>query len=276
MKIFKTKKFHIFRKRYGQHFLKDKDIISAIINAINPQSEDIMVEIGPGNGALTKHVIKDVNLLIAIEIDNNLVILLKNIFLKHVNFIVFNADVIKFNFNNLTKQYKKKLRIFGNIPYNISTNLVFHLIKYIDLIKDVHFMFQKEVADRLLAIPNSKNYGKLTILAQSFFKITVVVDKIHSSAFLPQPKVNSIFLRFIPHKFYNFIKEDIFFLKKILTDAFNQRRKTIKNSLNKIFNVKKLETIGINCNLRAENLSVQQYFEITNFYLKNIKKSKIT
>ncbi|MGK2896823.1 MAG: 16S rRNA (adenine(1518)-N(6)/adenine(1519)-N(6))-dimethyltransferase RsmA [Candidatus Makana argininalis] len=251
-------------KKYGQHFLNDEYIINLIISSINPKKNQNFIEIGPGLGSLTKPILSIVKNMIAIEIDKNLFLFLKKKLNFKKNLKLINNNVMKINFLHLSKKIGKPIRIFGNLPYNISKNLILYLIKFIDIIKDMNFMLQKELVNRITAKPNHKYYCRLSIIMQYYFKITKIFD-VPSFYFKPQPQVDSIFVRFILNKppiiKVNNIK-NLFLLTKL---AFNNRRKILCNSLYKIFTLTEFKELGINYNLRAENLSIIDYCKLSNY-----------
>lgn len=252
------KKKYFPKKRFGQHFLRDINIVNSIINYINPKIDEKIIEIGPGFGALTEKILKFVDKITVIEIDSNIVEYLN----KNNNFKnklkILNKDVMKINFFSFFKK-KKLLRIFGNIPYNISTSFIFYLLKYNNIINDMHFMFQKEVVDRLIAKPDNKNYGKLSVMAQCYYNITPLIE-VPSNSFWPIPKVKSTLVRIIPNNKLPFFSCNFKKLSKVTNIAFSQRRKMIKNSLKNILNKKKILELNIDLKSRAENLSIENYF----------------
>ena len=246
------------RKRFGQHFLNDRNIIRNIISEINPRPEDHLVEIGPGQGALTFDLVNNYpeSLLSVIEIDRDLVKFLKN---KFNNLNIYQADVLKFDFAQL---HQSDLRIIGNLPYNISTPLLFHLLKYKHKIKDMHFMLQKEVVERLSASPNSKAYGRLSIMIQYDFEV-IPLFSVPREAFTPPPKVESAIVRLIPKDPEIKIKDRLLF-QTIVREAFQHRRKTLKNALKKYLNQENMINFDINPTLRPEALSVNDYVKLCN------------
>ncbi len=248
------------RKRFGQNFLVNAAIIYQIIAAVDPKPDQHIVEIGPGLGALTKALINSGANVDAIEIDRDLIGNLQQ--LKKDNFKLHNQDVLEFNFCSLAKI---PLRLVGNLPYNISTPLMFKVFADIDIISDMHFMLQKEVADRLTAQPNSKTYGKLSVMAQYYCDMEIIVD-VPPEAFDPMPKVLSSVVKFTPRQQREPI--DPIQLEKIVSTAFMQRRKTIANSLGQLLNKEDLVQLGLDSTLRAENLNLQDYIRLTN-YLDN-------
>ncbi|MFI4819176.1 MAG: 16S rRNA (adenine(1518)-N(6)/adenine(1519)-N(6))-dimethyltransferase RsmA [Enterobacterales bacterium] len=256
-------KKHKVIKNLGQHFIDDIYIINLIISSINPKKNQNIIEIGPGLGSLTKPLLSITNRIIAIEIDKNLINFLnKNLNYKK-NLTLINNNVMKINFFNLSKKFGKPIRIFGNLPYNISTTLIIYLMKYNLIIKDMHFMLQKELFNRIIAIPNNKYYCRLSIITQYFFKIIKILE-VPSFYFKPKPKVDSIFVRLIPNKkpilkVHNI--KNLFFLTQL---SFKNRRKMLRNSLSKIFNIKEFIELGINSKLRAEDLSIKEYCKLSN------------
>jgi 16S rRNA (adenine1518-N6/adenine1519-N6)-dimethyltransferase len=173
---------------------------------------------------------------------------------------IFNEDVLNFNFH----QFHQKVRIVGNLPYNISTPILFKCIENIQIVKDLHFMLQKEVVDRMIAIPSSSEYGRLSVMLQYYFSMERLVQ-VPKEAFEPEPKVESSFVRLIPYEQYPFIANNINQFGKIVKEAFSQRRKTIRNTLKSFINENDFEKIGINPQLRAENLSVSDFVHISNY-----------
>lgn len=258
---------HFARKRFGQNFLNDENVIENIVAAIQPKKDQALVEIGPGLAALTLPVSQYVDHLTVIEIDRDLATrLLENPFLKDkIN--VIQQDAMTVDFTALANQMNQPLRVFGNLPYNISTPLMFHLFQFTHAISDMHFMLQKEVVNRLVAAPNSKAYGRLSVMAQYYCQIIPVLE-VPPYAFKPAPKVDSAVVKLIPHKSLPHLVNDVRALSRITTEAFNQRRKTIRNSLSNIFSAESLTNLGIDLDARAENLSVQQYCQLANAYSK--------
>ncbi|OCG37690.1 16S rRNA (adenine(1518)-N(6)/adenine(1519)-N(6))-dimethyltransferase RsmA [Gilliamella sp. Gris1-4] len=254
---------HFARKRFGQNFLHDDYIIENIVSAIQPKKDQALVEIGPGLAALTIPISKHIDHLTVIEIDRDLASrLIENPFLNN-KLTVIEQDALTFDFNQLADQLGKPLRVFGNLPYNISTPLMFHLFEHADIITDMHFMLQKEVVTRLIASPNSKHYGRLSVMAQYYCQIIPVLE-VPPTSFKPAPKVDSAVVKLIPYKEKPYLVNDIKILSRVTTEAFNQRRKTIRNSLSNLFTVEQLTELNIDPNLRAENLTVQQYCQLAN------------
>lgn len=253
------------RKRFGQHFLVDPIVIQNIIQLIHPNPQDAMVEIGPGLGALTKPILDHVTHLDVIEIDRDLAKTLETRWLQskdtqHVT--IHTADALKFDFASLFHTHK--LRIIGNLPYNISTPLLFYLLNFAPIIQDMHFMLQKEVVDRITAKPNTKAYGRLSIMLQCQCEVHSFLT-IEPHAFHPAPKVLSKIIRLIPYSTPPYTIKDLQILKNITTQAFNQRRKIIYNSLKTYLNSTDFDRLSLDPQLRPEALSVQNFVDISNY-----------
>ena len=263
---------HTARKRFGQNFLHDNHVIQNIVAAIYPQKGQFLVEIGPGLGALTEPVGEQVEHLTVVELDRDLAERLRHHPFLHQKLRVIETDAMQFDFGALyadqTAEPKQKLRVFGNLPYNISTPLMFHLFKYHDVIQDMHFMLQKEVVKRLCAAPNSKAYGRLTIMAQYVCQVMPVLE-VPPSAFKPAPKVDSAVVRLIPHQTLPHPVKDLYWLNRVCSQAFNQRRKTLRNALSTLFSPENLTALEIDLNARAENLSIADYARLANWLADN-------
>lgn len=263
---------HTARKRFGQNFLHDNSVIQNIVAAIYPQKGQFLVEIGPGLGALTEPVGEQVDHLTVVELDRDLAERLRHHPFLHQKLTVIETDAMQFDFGSLYAEQnaepKQKLRVFGNLPYNISTPLMFHLFKYHDVIADMHFMLQKEVVKRLCAAPNSKAYGRLTIMAQYFCQVMPVLE-VPPTAFKPAPKVDSAVVRLIPHKALPHPVKDLYWLNRVCSQAFNQRRKTLRNALSTLFSPENLTALGVDLNARAENLSIADYARLANWLADN-------
>lgn len=259
----KTHLGHTARKRFGQNFLHDDYIIDSIVAAIAPKFDDNIVEIGPGLGALTEPVASKVNCLNVVELDRDLAERLA----KHPTLAdklkITQADAMQFDFGQLVTA-DKQLRVFGNLPYNISTPLMFHLFEYADKISDMHFMLQKEVVNRLCAGPNCKAYGRLSVMAQYYCKVIPVLE-VPPTAFIPAPKVDSAVVRLEPYDTPPFIAKSLKILNQVCSMAFNQRRKTVRNSWRDLLSAEQLQEIGIDIGKRAENISVQEYVTVANY-----------
>lgn len=263
---------HTARKRFGQNFLHDMNIIHNIVSAINPKKGQFLLEIGPGLGALTEPVAELIDHLTVVELDRDLADRLRHHPFLHQKLTVVEQDALRFNFRDYIEMLGladgQGVRIFGNLPYNISTPLMFHLFKFHDVVADMHFMLQKEVVKRLCAAPNSKAYGRLTIMAQYYCQVIPVLD-VPPSAFKPAPKVDSAVVRLVPHKVLPHPVKEIQWLNRVTTEAFNQRRKTLRNALSGLFKPEQLEELGIDLNARAENLSISDYARLANWLSDN-------
>ena len=250
---------HRPRKRFGQHFLVDPGVIAEIVDAIRPQRGDRIVEIGPGLGALTRPLLKSGCDLHAIELDRDLAARLVHDLGNHSNLSTHEADALDFDFGTLGDS----LRIVGNLPYNISTPLLFHLLGYREHIIDMHFMLQKEVVDRLAAEPGSKRYGRLTIMLGCHFDIEALFD-VDRRAFDPPPEVTSAIVRLVPLPSATYDIDDEQRFARIVAQAFSQRRKTIRNSLRGLVDEETLAYVGIDPGLRPEAVSIADYVNLAN------------
>jgi 16S rRNA (adenine1518-N6/adenine1519-N6)-dimethyltransferase len=253
---------HAARKRFGQHFLHDKLIIQRLVDAINPQPGQHFVEIGPGQGALTVPILKIVGELDAIEIDRDLIPHLKMRCADKGNLIVHQIDALEFNFSAIAKP-DQTLRVIGNLPYNISTPLIFHLLEFASSITDMHFMLQKEVVDRIAANPNDEAYGRLSIMVQYHCK-TIALFHVPPGAFYPPPQVDSKIIRLVPHFEAPHRAHNYEHFTAIVREAFSHRRKTLRNSLKEMVPDEKWQQIGIDSQLRPEQLGVADYVKISN------------
>lgn len=258
---------HQAKKRFGQNFLHDESVISNIIDAINPEPGENLVEIGPGLGALTEPVIERAGKLSVVELDRDLAHRLRHHPFLAPHLTIHETDALKFDFAQLATA-ERPLRIFGNLPYNISTPLIFHLLSFKDKVQDMHFMLQKEVVQRMAAGENSKTYGRLSIMTQYQCQVIPVME-IGPEAFKPAPKVDSAIVRLIPHAHIKNPVKDIKALNTVCLTGFNQRRKTIRNSFKKLLSVEQLESLNIDPTLRPENLNIDQYISMANFIVDN-------
>jgi 16S rRNA (adenine1518-N6/adenine1519-N6)-dimethyltransferase len=245
------------RKRFGQHFLRDQSVIDAIVAAINPQPHEHIVEIGPGLGAITLPVLQRVKIMDAVEIDRDVIAALHVSALTVGELRLHEADVLKFDFGNLRKD-TQQLRLIGNLPYNISTPLLFELIEQREHFQDMYFMLQKEVVARMGAQPDSSDYGRLTVMLAPWLRVEPLFD-IGPEAFRPPPKVMSSMVRLIPHATPPFIIHDRAKFSQVVMAAFSQRRKTLRNALSTLMNAEQIEAAGINPGLRAEVLSPDKF-----------------
>lgn len=254
---------HKARKRFGQNFLNDPYIIDGIVSAINPKPGQNLVEIGPGLGAITEPVGKEVDKFTVIELDRDLAERLRNHHDLGEKLTIHEGDAMRFDFTQLVKP-NNKLRIFGNLPYNISTPLMFHLFEFHKDIQDMHFMLQKEVVNRLAAGPGTKAYGRLTVMAQYFCKVMPVLE-VPPSAFVPPPKVDSAVVRLTPYENLPHPVTDLKWLDRVCREGFNQRRKTVRNCYKGLLDSDVLEELGINPSMRPENLTLEQFVSMANW-----------
>jgi 16S rRNA (adenine1518-N6/adenine1519-N6)-dimethyltransferase len=252
---------HIAKKRFGQNFLTDQTIITSLIEAINPKHDDIIVEIGPGLGALTKPLLAQINHLNVVEIDRDIVLWMQNEYAKN-QLTIHNIDALKFEFKILGNQ----IRVVGNLPYNISTPILFHLLENLPCIIDMHFMLQKEVVERMVAEPSTPAYGRLSVMLQYYLDMEYLIT-VPAESFDPAPKVESAFVRCVPHATKPYVAQDITLFSKIVLSAFGQRRKTIRNTLKDFLNDHDFVELNLDSQLRAENLSTQQFVTISNYVL---------
>jgi 16S rRNA (adenine1518-N6/adenine1519-N6)-dimethyltransferase len=258
---------HQPRKRFGQNFLQKQGVIDDILHAIGAQPNDLMVEIGPGLGALTDPLAKSLKQLHVIELDRDIVKTLREKYdgtgpHGRGDVVIHEGDALKFDFSSLGSQ----IRVVGNLPYNISTPLLFHLAEQIDCVRDIHAMLQKEVVERMVAVPGTSAYGRLSVALQYRFDMEKVLD-VGPDAFYPQPKVESAVVRMLPRA-DNDRREpkanDEALFARIVTTAFSQRRKTLRNTLRNILEVADFEALGIDAHARAETLAVGDFVRIAN------------
>ncbi|CUX96498.1 16S rRNA (adenine(1518)-N(6)/adenine(1519)-N(6))-dimethyltransferase RsmA [Candidatus Doolittlea endobia] len=258
---------YLARKRFGQNFLHDSSIIEAVVAAIYPKPGQAIVEIGPGLGALTQPVVERVGEITVIELDRDLAFRLSRHPFLQSKVNIMQKDAMMVDFAALSAERRQLLRIFGNLPYNISTSLMFHLFRYTNAIHDMHFMLQKEVVNRLVAGPNSKTYGRLSVMAQYYCQIIPVLE-VPPISFRPVPKIKSAVVRLVPYTTLPFPVKDLSKLAMLTRLAFNQRRKTLRNSLDNLFSAQQMEEQGIDATLRAENVSVEHYCCLANVLAK--------
>ena len=247
---------HVPRKRYGQHFLHDRGVIAKIVAAVDPQPGDAIVEIGPGTGALTAPLLDRVARLEAVEIDRDLAARLEA---EHPRLALHRGDVLRFDFARLPD----RLRVVGNLPYNVSTPLLFRLVEVADRLRDAHLMLQKEVVDRMVAAPSTSEYGRLSVMLQYRFEMRKLFD-VKPGAFRPPPKVDSAVVRLVPKPAAALAARDRAALARVVTAAFTKRRKTLRNALAGVVDEGGLRALGIDPRLRPENLGVPQYVAIAN------------
>jgi len=249
---------HIPRKRFGQNFLVSADVIANIVDAIHPQRGDLMVEIGPGLAALTAPLLARLDCLHVVEIDRDLIARLRNNFPSE-RLIVHEGDALKFDFALLGT----RLRIVGNLPYNISTPILFHLADYATQVRDMHFMLQREVVDRMVAAPGGAEYGRLSVMLQYRFDMERLF-LVPPDAFNPAPKVESAIVRMLPRPLSALGARDAAVFYQVVAAAFSQRRKMLRNTLREVIAEAALTELGIAPTQRAEEISVEDYVRIAN------------
>jgi 16S rRNA (adenine1518-N6/adenine1519-N6)-dimethyltransferase len=248
---------HIARKRFGQNFLSDPNIIRKIITAIAPTPEQHVVEIGPGLGALTVPLLAACGHIDVVEIDRDLIARLKETY-KPEQITIHEGDALKFDFSVLPAP----LRVVGNLPYNISTPLLFHFANYAERVRDMTFMLQKEVVQRMVAEPDSEAYGRLSVMLQYRFNMAHLFD-VPPGAFQPAPKVTSAIVYLQPKPAEQCSCRDEILFGKIVTAAFGQRRKTLRNTLREWMSDADFAVLGISPQARGETLSVEDYVRMT-------------
>lgn len=257
---------HQARKRFGQNFLQDTRIIDDILAHAHPQTGEHWVEIGPGLGALTQPLLNRGVELDVVELDRDLVTHLRQQFADHPHLTIHSTDALKFDFGALAKA-EQKLRIIGNLPYNISTPLMFHLLETTRCIEDMHFMLQKEVVSRICAVPGGKQYGRLSVMMQYFCDTEYLFD-VPPESFDPAPKVMSAIVRLIPHRQPPVVVDDFKVFSHLVTQAFSQRRKTIRNALKTLLSEAQISALDIDATLRAEAVTLEEFAKLSNHAAK--------
>ncbi len=254
---------HQPRKRFGQNFLHDPGVIQRIISAIHPRPEQHLVEIGPGQGALTRPLLSACGQLDVVELDRDLVAPLQQQLNDAGELRVHQADALRFDFCALQTENGPRLRVVGNLPYNISTPLLFHLMQQAACIEDMHFMLQKEVVQRMVASPGNKDYGRLTVML-AYYCESEMLFSVGPGAFYPAPKVDSAVIRLRPHRQPPIEVDDPAQLAKLVAQAFSQRRKTLRNNLREWLSAEAIADLGIDPGIRAERLSLSQFARLSN------------
>ena len=253
---------HRARKRFGQHFLHDQEVIQRLLIAIAPQPGQHLVEIGPGRGVLTEPLLEALGELDAVELDRDLVAYLRTRMAGR-GLRLYEADALNFNFTAL-RQDTRPLRIVGNLPYNISTPLLFHLLAQMDAIADMHFMLQKEVVQRMAAPPGGGDYGRLSVMTQIACRVEYLFS-VAADAFTPAPKVDSAVVRLVPYIQSPVVVNDPAQFAQLVAQAFSQRRKTLRNSLRGRVDEAQWRDVGIDPGVRPETLSPQQFAVLSNY-----------
>jgi len=251
---------HIARKRFGQNFLQDDRVLNDIIEAIAPAPDDTMVEIGPGLAAMTELLLKSLNHMHVVELDRDLVTRLEKRFPRE-KLTIHSGDALKFDFGSIPVPAGRKLRIVGNLPYNISSPLLFHFTEFTHLVEDQHFMLQKEVVERMVAEPGTKAYGRLSVMLQWRYRMALMFI-VPPEAFDPPPKVDSAIVRMIPIE--QPLACDRATLEAVVQKAFSQRRKVIRNCLAGMFTEQQIADAGIDPGTRPETVPVEAYVRLAN------------
>lgn len=253
---------HKARKRFGQNFLQDENIIDAIVRAVNPKPGQHLVEIGPGLGALTQELLPLAGAMDVIELDRDVIPHLHQACTGKGELSIHQADALKFDFAALAGT-GNKLRLIGNLPYNISTPLLFHLMDQQAYIQDMHFMLQKEVVDRMAAGADEDDYGRLSVMIQYYCRVQPLF-LVPPESFRPVPKVDSTVVRLTPHAVPPVAVKDVTSLSKVVATAFAHRRKTLRNNLKGLISEEQISTLGIDPGARAETLTLQQFGLLAN------------
>ena len=249
---------HQARKRFGQNFLQDQSIIAAIVNAVRPEPADTVIEIGPGLGALTEPLARRLDMLHVCEIDRDIIAYLKQQPFA-AKLTIHEGDVLRFDFSSIPGRKK----IVGNLPYNIATPLLFRLAETAGQVTDMHFMLQKEVVERMTAVPSSRDYGRLSVMLQYFFDMEKLLD-VPPESFTPAPKVDSAVVRMIPVPQRIGRADDFPRFAELVRTAFAQRRKTIRNNLKNTAADADLEAAGIAPAMRPEEIPPEKYVALSN------------
>lgn len=250
---------HIPRKRFGQNFLQDQRVIADIVRAVGATADDTVVEIGPGLGAITRPLLAQLPRLNVVEIDRDIIARLRAEFPPE-RLTIHEGDAMACDF----AQFGERIKLVGNLPYNISTPLLFHLAGYADRVVDMHFMLQKEVVDRMVADPSTPDYGRLSVMLQYRFYMERVLD-VPPDSFWPPPKVDSAVVRMIPQPGRCGVAGSEARLEALVTRAFAQRRKTLRNNLKGILDDADFAALGLDPGARAETVSVDDYVRMENY-----------
>lgn len=256
------------KKNLGQHFLTDQEIISKIVLAVKPQPGDFLVEIGPGQGAITFPLLKKHGALTVIEFDRDLITPLMESAEGIGDLTIIHKDVLKVDFSKLAAD-RPAIRLVGNLPYNISTPILFHVLEHAPAVRDMHFMLQKEVIDRMAAEPGSKVYGRLTVMLQARCEV-IPLFMVPPHAFRPPPKVDSAVVRLVPLASDKIQIQDSVLFETLVRDAFGQRRKTIRNAMQAVCSGADIEAVGLRPDARAEQLAVSDFIKLANFLASKV------
>lgn len=253
---------HKARKRFGQNFLIDESIIFQIIQSIMPMPGENLVEIGPGLGAMTRPLLNAAKKMTVIELDRDLIDYLRTL----EGLTVINEDVLKVDLPKLCEK-GEKLRIVGNLPYNISTPIIFHLLSNVEMVEDMHFMLQKEVIERMAAQPGDFAFSRLSIMVQRYCEVVPLLE-IPPESFDPAPKVMSQFVRLIPYEGNPYGIEDDALFFEVVKDAFSMKRKMLRNNLKSLLSEEEILNLGIDPKIRAENLHIEDFVKLSNCLAK--------
>ena len=249
------------KKQLGQHFLHDRGVIENIVLAVNPRPGDLLVEIGPGQGAITFPLLRKHGALTVIEFDRDLITPLSEAAHGIGELTIVHKDVLKVDFAKLAGD--NRVRLVGNLPYNISTPILFHVLEHAEAIVDMHFMLQKEVVDRMAAAPGSKVYGRLSVMLQAICEVVPLFD-VPPAAFRPPPKVDSAVVRLLPRPPAEIGIADPALFERLVRDAFGQRRKTLRNAVQALCSAEQISAAGLRPELRAEQVGVAEFIKLSN------------
>jgi len=249
------------KKNLGQHFLHDRGVIEKIVLAVNPKPGDALVEIGPGQGAITFPLLRKHGALTVVEFDRDLITPLMEASEGIGELTIIHKDVLKVDFGKLAGE--GRVRLVGNLPYNISTPILFHVLEHAEAIEDMHFMLQKEVVDRMGADPGSKTFGRLSVMLQAVCRVTPLFD-IGPEAFRPPPKVDSAVVRLVPKPAAEIGIHDTALFEALVRDGFGKRGKTLRNAVQKICSGDDILAAGLRPEARAEQLEVAQFIALAN------------
>jgi 16S rRNA (adenine1518-N6/adenine1519-N6)-dimethyltransferase len=250
---------HNPRKRFGQNFLTDRNVIERIVDSIAPRTGELIIEIGPGQAAITRPLLQSGAEIHAVEIDRDLAARLHTLFANHANFHLHNVDALRADFAELSDG--RRFRLVGNLPYNISTPLLFHVLKWRNQIEDMHFMLQKEVVERMAAGPGSKTYCRLSVMCQVHCLVSSLFE-VKPGSFYPSPSVDSAIVLLKPHTQPKVCGELVTRFNQLVAKAFSQRRKTLRNSLKGMLTAEQIESVGIDPGIRAEQLDLQAFISL--------------
>lgn len=254
-------KGHAPRKRFGQHFLTDRALIERMVRTIAPGNDQTVVEIGPGRGALTLPLLDAIDHLHVVELDRDLIARLEQTIASR-RLTIHACDALRFDFSTLASA-QRRVRVVGNLPYNISTPLLFHLLDQVAAVEDMHFMLQKEVVDRLTAVPGTPDWGRLSVMVQYFCRAEYLFF-VPPGAFSPPPKVDSAVVRLVPYAEPPHPVSDLALFRRLVNQAFSQRRKVISNGLRSMLDSHRIAAAGVDPGLRPDALSLADFVALAN------------